>query len=50
MIISKERIKREYQHIVQHESPENAIQWTAEKLGIPASVVKDAINELECEK
>jgi hypothetical protein len=47
MIISKERIRREYEHLAQHEPPEKAVQWTAQKLGIPAETVKQAINEQE---
>jgi len=47
MIISKERIKREYDHLAQHEPPDQAAQWTAEKLGIPVATVKQTIHEQE---
>ncbi|MFZ6744424.1 hypothetical protein ACO0LC_14460 [Undibacterium sp. JH2W] len=46
-IISKERIKREYAHIAQHEPPDQAAQWTAEKLGIPVATVKQTIQDQE---
>jgi|GEM_PF-1196678 len=46
-IISKDRIKREYRNIAQHEPPDKAVQWTAEKLGIPVVWVTETINDQE---
>lgn len=45
MIISKERIKREYDAIRPHESVKDAITWTAAKLNINEQQVIDVVYE-----
>lgn len=47
MIISKERIKREFDHVAKHAPPDQAVAWVAEKLGIPVATVEQTINEQE---
>lgn len=47
MIISKDRIKREYQEVAQYAPPEVAVQMAAEKLGIPVNWVTETIKEQE---
>jgi hypothetical protein len=47
MIVSKEAIAREYKVIRPHESQENAITWTAAKLGITEQQVTDVVFEHE---
>ena len=44
-IVSKERIKREYEAIRPHESVKDAIEWTAKKLNISESQVEEVVYE-----
>ena len=47
MIVSKEAIAREYAVIRKHESEEDAINWTAAKLGLTEQQVTDVVFEDE---
>ena len=46
-IVSKERIKREYEAIRPHESVKDAIQWTAHKLNVSEQDVAEVVYEIE---
>ncbi|MFZ6813590.1 hypothetical protein ACO0K3_03915 [Undibacterium sp. Rencai35W] len=46
-IVSKERIKREYEAIRAHESVKDAIHWTAHKLNVSEQIVSDVVYEEE---
>ena len=45
MIVSKEKIRREYEALAKEEPMHSAIQWTAVKLGMTEEVVLEAINK-----
>lgn len=44
-VISKERIRAEYHHHCVHESHEQAVQWTAAKLGLCVELVRRVLDE-----
>ncbi len=44
-IVSKERIKREYEAIRVHESVKDAIHWTAHKLNVTEQEVAEVVYE-----
>ena len=46
-IVSKERIKREYDAIRVHESVRDSIHWTSHKLNISEQDVAEVVYEIE---
>lgn len=45
-IVSKENLIRNYQHLTRHNPPTQALQHLAERFGLPAEVVAEAVGDV----